>query len=340
MKKQFVNPLALLACRENETFAEDMVREEIMGELKPLIIQRKFETFSNGEIGVELLESVRGYIVFVIQTFIPGNINNMLMELLLTADALRRAGAKEIHAVVRIYPYGRQERREKNKKNRHKRRPISARVIADMISLKFDGVIAFDLHSEAIEGFFEGVLVENIIPFKIFSDYLRTNGIVKTSYLEGEEPVLIAPDSGSSKKVSDYAENLGLQYAIVDKRRMNGSQVEIKNLIGDVKGRPCIIIDDITATGGTLIGAKNILKEKGATDVIAMVTHFEARTDSEVRKLADAGFSQIIITDSITLPEFVKNYSVFKVLPLAPMVSKVVINMYNLESLQSVVFAD
>ena len=337
MNQNYESPLALLAGRDSETFTEDIVRE--IQDAKPILIQRKIETFPNGEIGVELMESVRGFKVFVIQTFIPGKINDGIIELLLIADALRRAGAKEIYVVLRIYPYARQERREKNKKNRHKRRPISARLIADLISSKFDGVIAFDLHSEAIEGFFEGIVVENIIPFKIFSDYLQKTGVIKKIYKEGEEPVLVAPDSGSSKKVADYAENMNLDYAIVNKSRINGSQTTVKGIIGDVRGRRCIIIDDITATGGTLVGGKGALEDNGAIDTMAMVTHFEARSESDIKQLADAGFSQIVITDSITLPEVVTKYPVFKVLPLAPMVSKVIVNVYNFESLQSVVFS-
>lgn len=268
-----------------------------------------------------------------------GKINDSIIEILLIADALDRAGAERINGVLRIFPYARQERREKNKKNRHKRRPISARLIADLLSLRFYGIIAFDLHAEAIEGFFSKVKVENIIPFKIFSDYLFLNGSLKRKYKRGDKkPVLVAADNGSMKKVSDYAENLDLDYAIVNKKRINSRDVRVKNVIGNVRGKKCVLIDDISATAGTLIAAKDALIKAGATEVIAMVTHFEGKNEKVIKKIADAGFKEFIITDSIPFPKEVHDYPVFKVLPLPPMVAKVINNIYNSESLQPVVF--
>ncbi len=329
-------PLALLAGRQSESFAETIAQKFNMKTVSRLI-----KTFPNGEIEVEILESVRGFEVFIIQTFIPGKINDGIIELLLLADAVRRAGSPRVRAVLRIYPYARQDRREGNKKNRHKRKPVSARLIADLISLKFDSVIAFDWHAEQIEGFFDGnkVTAENIQPFILFSEYLKKNNIIKEKYLnEKEKPIMVAPDVGSSKRVSDYADNLRLNYAIVDKRRKNGTDVDIRNVIGDVQGHPCIIVDDISATGGTLIGAKKALTSQGATDVMVVVTHLEAIGVKDIEKLAEAGFSKIIVTDSITLPDEIKNYPVFEVISLIPIMTKVIHNVYNSESLQSVVF--
>ncbi len=335
MQKDYQNPrpFAVIGGRGSESFAEEIARTSHIES-----IDRHIETFPNGEIGVEIKQSVRGAEVYVIQTFIPTKINDGVMELLLLADAIKRAGAEKIYAVLRIYPYARQDRRETNKKNRHKRRPISARLIADLISLKFDGIIALDLHLEAIEGFFKGIVVENIIPLGLFTNYLRENQIIRKNYKDNAEPVLVAPDSGSGKKVADYAENLGLSYAVVNKVRVDSKNVVVKSVIGEVSGRPCIIIDDITATGGTLIQAQKALIERGATDVYAMVTHLEARTMDDLAKLAAAGFKKIVVTDSISVPENLGKYPVFEVLPLAAMVGKVIKNVYECTSLQPVVY--
>lgn len=328
-------PLHLLAGRDSEDFTQEIAKN-----LGVKMIERNIETFPNGEIGVEILESVRGDEIFIIQTFIPRKINDSIMELLFLADAVRRAGAERVYAVLRIFPYARQERRETNKRNRHKRRPVSARVIADIISMRFDGVIAFDLHQQAIEGFFSGILVENIIPFMLFSNYLKESKIIKNGYAENEGPVFVGPDVSSGKRISDYAHNFGLNYAIVDKDRVSGTDVKARGIVGEVKDRFCVVIDDITATGGTLITAKDALMAKGAKSVMAMVTHLEARTAADIEKLANAGFTKIVVTDSITLPPEVKLYPVFEVLTLTSLVGRVIENVYNSQSLQSVVFND
>ncbi|MFH1608936.1 MAG: ribose-phosphate diphosphokinase [Patescibacteria group bacterium] len=330
-----LRPLALLAGSESEQFLLDIAKKL---EVNPIIIERTIENFHNGEIGVEILTSVKGCEVYIVMAFAPGKINDGIIELLLLADAVARAGAERINVILRNYPYARQERREKNKRNRHKRRPISAKLMADLISLRFYGMIVFDLHAEAIEGFFDKVKVENIIPFKLFKDYLYSNGIVKKSYaLDEVAPLLVAPDIGSVKKVSDYADNMKLNYAIVNKVRIDGTNTLVKNVIGDVSGRTCILIDDITATGSTIIKAKDALKEKGAIDIIGMVTHFEGVSETDIRGIMNAGFKKFIVTDSVPLPEMVlQNTDFFEVLPLAPLVAKVISNIYNAISLQPV----
>ncbi len=330
------HPLALIAGSKSEEFTQKIASHLPEG---VKIFKRTIEEFPNGEIGVELKETVRGYVVFIVLSVLPGRINDSIMEFLLLADALKRAGSKEIYLLVNNFPYARQERRERNKKNRHKRRPISARIVANLFSMKAQGVITFDLHAEAIQGFFDNILFENINPFKIFSDYLYENQIVKKKYLEEEfPPVLVAPDSGSSKKVSDYAELLHLDHIIVHKNRLNGHETNVVRVIGDPAGRVCIIIDDICATGGTLIGAKNALLEKGASKVVVMITHLETRSDADIEKLAGAGFHEIIITDSVNIPEKLKDFPVFKILSLSLMTSRVILNIYNDESLEAVVF--
>ncbi len=327
-------PLRLLAGRESEVFT-DAIGERI----GTTPIKRNIEIFPNGEIGVELQESVGGSEIYIVQTFIPGKINDGIIEFLLLADAAIRAGADRIYAVLRIYPYARQDRRERNKRNRHRRRPISARVIADLVSSKCDGVLAFDLHAEQIEGFFGNVHVENILPFKIFSDHLKELGIIKEAYAsDAEKPVFVGPDVNSGNKTSDYAQAFNLSYAIIDKERVNGSETRVRSIIGDVSGHTCVIIDDIVASGSTLIKAKDALIKNGATKVIAMVTHFEGRTKETMEKLANAGFDKIVITDSVTAPEELKNYPVFEVLSLVPLATKVIEKVYTSESLQSVVY--
>ncbi len=334
--------LLILASRGSENFVTEIIKNfnndpECAEEITQVACL--IEDFYNGEIGVEILNSVKGSEVFVVKNFKTGNINNDIIEVLLIGDALKRAGALEINLILGHYVYARQERREKNKKNRHKRRPISARVMANLYSLYYNGIIVFDLHSEPIEGFFDGVKIDNVIPVKIFTDYLYETGDLKRKYnSEDEMPVLVAPDSGSFKKVADYAEDLKLNYAIVNKIRINGSEIKSESLVGNVKGKKCIIIDDITVTGGTIINAKKILIENGATEVLAIISHFEAKDEQAIRKIAEAGFTKFLITNSVIYPDLLKDFSVFKILSLEMITAKIIRNINKGQSLQEIVY--
>ncbi len=216
------------------------------------------EDFPDGEIGLQILENVRGKDVFVIQS--PARRpNHFLMELLVIIDALKRASAKSIIAVMPYYAYSRQDRKEKG------RVPITARLVADLLERAgVSRVLTMDLHTEQIQGFFD-VPVDNLYARPLFIEALKKKGL--------KDLVIVSPDVGSNKMARKFAEDLKVELAIVDKRRIDGRQVQANAIIGNVKGKLAVLIDDICSTGGTLKMAARVCKSGGASAVFAVVTH-------------------------------------------------------------------
>jgi len=244
------------------------------------------DRFSDGEVAVQINENVRGSDVFIIQsTCAPTNDN--IMELVVMIDALRRASAGRITAVIPYFGYARQDRRV-----RSARVPITAKVIADMLSnVGVDRVLTIDLHAEQIQGFFD-VPVDNIFGTPVLLDDMRTRGL--------ENPVVVSPDLGGVVRARATAKALGdVDIAIVDKRRPRANVSEVMNLIGDVKGRDCVIVDDMIDTGGTLCKAAEALKERGAKRVFAYATH-AVFSGSAAENIANSVLDQVVVTDSIT----------------------------------------
>lgn len=237
--------------------------------------QVRIETFPDGEIGVQILEDVRGREVFVFQS--PARRpNHFLMELLILVDALKRASARSITAVIPYYAYARQDRRDKG------RVPITARLTADLLEKAgVSRVVTMDLHTEQIQGFFD-IPVDHLYARPLFVEALK-----------GQSGVIVSPDVGSNRMARKFAEDLKLDLAMIDKRRLGGRNVEINALIGDVDGKQAILVDDLCSTGGTLAAAAQFCKKKGAKRVLAVVTH------SLLQKPHIEGVDQLWVTNSI-----------------------------------------
>lgn len=248
--------------------------------------------FSDGEVMVEIGEKVRGRDVFIVQsTCTPTNDN--LMELMIMVDALRRASARRITAVMPYYGYARQDRRP-----RSIRVAISARVVADMLqSVGVDRVLTMDLHADQIQGFF------NIPVDNIYATPILYKELMDRKY---ENMIVVSPDMGGVVRARAMAKALSCDMAIIDKRRPRANVAEIMNLIGDVAGRTCIITDDMVDTAGTLCNAAKALKERGAIKVCAYITH-PVLSGPAIERITNSELDELIVTDTIPLTEAAEN---------------------------------
>lgn len=241
--------------------ANPQLAQEISSELATDICEARVESFGDGEIRVHILETVRGADVFVLQPTCPP-VNDNLMELLILIDALRRASARKVVAVVPYYGYARQDRKHTG------RVPITARLVANMLETAgADRVLTMDLHVGQIQGFFN-IPVDNLRVDSIFSEYMRS---VEENM---EDVVIVAPDTGATGRARLLAERVDAPLAVLEKRRsQDGKFVKVFNVIGDVAGKHAVMVDDMVASGGTLVKAAEILLESGATEVSAYCTH-------------------------------------------------------------------
>lgn len=275
--------------------------------------------FSDGEIAVELNENVRGADVFVLQsTCQPTNDN--LMELVLLADALRRSSAGRITAVVPYFGYARQDRRP-----RSARVPISAKVIADMLTVVgIDRIMTVDLHADQIQGFFS-IPVDNIYGSPILLD-----DIEKQNY---ENMIIVSPDVGGVVRARAIAKKLNKDLAIIDKRRPAANQAEIMHIIGDVEGKTCVLVDDMVDTAGTLCQAAEALLKFGATKVVAYATH-PVLSGPAIERIKSANI-EIIVTDTIPLSEDAKNCDNIRQLSLSGVLAESIRRVSNEESISA-----
>ncbi len=276
--------------------------------------------FSDGEIAIELNENVRGRDVFVVQsTCAPTNDN--LMELVVMVDALRRASAGRITAVVPYFGYARQDRRV-----RSARVPITAKVVADMmVAVGIDRVLTVDLHAEQIQGFFD-VPVDNV-----YGSPVLLNDIEKQGF---EDLIVVSPDIGGVVRARAVAKQLGIDLAIIDKRRPAANVAEVMNLIGDVKDRTCILVDDMVDTAGTLCGAAKALKSFGAKKVVAYCTH-PVLSGKAITNIDGSELDELVVTDSIPLRQNAKDCGRIRVLTLSDMLAEAVRRLSNEESLSA-----
>ncbi len=277
--------------------------------------QISIESFPDGEIGVQILENVRGRDVFVLQS--PARRpNHFLMELLILVDAFKRASARSIVAVVPYYAYARQDRKEKG------RVPITAKLVADLLQRAgVTRVLTMDLHTEQIQGFFD-VPVDHLYARRLFVKALKGLGL--------KRPVVVSPDVGSNKMVRKFAEDLKVDLAIVDKRRVNGSVTEANALIGDVKGKEVILVDDICSTGGTLKTAAKVCKAEGAKSVLAVVTHALLINGTEIE-----GIDRLLVTDSVPPSHKAQGVQVVSIAPLIAEAIECVVSAKSISSLFS-----
>ena len=273
------------------------------------------KNFSDGEINVEIDESVRGMDVFVIQS-ICFPVNNNLMELLIMIDALKRASAERITAVLPYYGYARQDRKVSP------RAPISAKLIADLITTAgASRILAVDLHAGQIQGFFN-IPVDHLFAAPVLLDYLKQfkNDIV-----------IVSPDAGGVERARAYAKRLNTSLAIIDKRRESPNVSQVMNIIGDVSGMVAVLVDDMVDTGGTLARAAYALVEKGAKTVYACCTH-PVLSGRAIEVLLDSPIEEIIVTDTIPLGEEAKGCSKVKVLSISSLLADAIHRIYEDES--------
>ena len=276
--------------------------------------------FSDGELKVEIEENVRGHDTFIIQsTCSPTNKN--VMEIMLIADALKRSSASRITAVVPYYGYARQDRRV-----RSARVPISAKVVADMFaSVGIDRVLTIDLHSETIQGFFD-MPADNVYATKFMVDDIKDNN-------DRNEVVVVSPDVGGVVRSRALAKLLDdTDLAIIDKRRAVANESEVMNIIGDVKGKVCIVPDDIIDTAGTLCNAAKALKDKGAKAVKAYITH-PVLSGPAIERLNKSEIDELIVTNSIPLNKDAKKCSKIRVISIANIIAECITRLSNEESL-------
>ena len=278
------------------------------------------DQFSDGEISVELLENVRGRDVFVIQpTCAPTNDN--LMELLVIVDALHRASAGRITAVVPYFGYARQDRRV-----RSARVPITAKVVADMMAtVGVDRVLTVDLHAEQIQGFFD-VPVDNVYGSPVLLADIEEQGF--------EDLVVVSPEFGGVVRARAVAKQLDIDLAIIDKRRPKANVAEVMHLIGEVENRTCLLVDDMVDTAGTLCNAAKALKERGAKKVIAYATH-PVLSGPAIERLNGSEMDELVITDSIPLSDAAKASPKIRQLTLSHMLAEAMRRISNEESLSA-----
>ena len=276
--------------------------------------------FANGEIYARYDETVRGADVFLIQSVAGGNVNDMLMELLIATDAAKRASARSITAVITHYGYARQDRKAKS------RDPISAKLVANMITAAgADRVLTMDLHASQIQGFFD-IPVDNLLGNPIFVDYYAKKFGDKC-----EDMMVVSPDVGSVARARAFAQKLHMQLAIVDKRRQKANQCEVMNVIGDVEGKECILFDDMVDTAGSLCNAaKAIVEVGGAKKVYACASH-GVLSGPALERLAASSIEELALLDTIPAPagedELAK--SRIKYLTVAPMFAEAIERTYQ-----------
>jgi len=288
---------------------------EICNILDVALAEAEVKKFSDGEISVQIAESVRGRDVFIVQsTGMPSNDN--LMELLIMTDALRRSSAQSITAVVPYYGYARQDRKAAP------RVPITARLVADMYETAgIDRVITMDLHAGQIQGFFS-IPVDNLYGSIAFEHYIKSKNL--------KNPIIASPDVGGVARARYFAKRMGLDMVIVDKRREKANQAEVMGIIGDVEGKDVIMIDDMVDTAGTMVKAATALKNKGATSVMACATH-GVLSGKAYENLEHGELDELIITNTLVS----KSHKNIKVLSVAPLFAEVIKRVYNNESVNS-----
>ena len=276
--------------------------------------------FSDGEVTVELNENVRGKDVFIIQpTCAPTN--DSIIELLLSADALHRASANRITAVIPYYGYARQDRRV-----RSARVAISAKVVADMISaVGVNRVLTVDLHAEQIQGFFS-IPVDNV-----YGSPVLTDDIERQNY---ENLLVVSPDVGGVVRARAVAKQLNVDLAIIDKRRPTANEAQVMHIIGDVEGRSCLIVDDMVDTAGTLCKAAQALKDHGASKVMAYATH-PVLSGPAIENIEGSALDSLVVTDTIPLSDEAKKCSRIRQLSMARLLAESIRRVSNEESISA-----
>ncbi len=298
----------------NRPLAKDICAS-LGGALGNAVVKR----FSDGEIWVEVQENVRGKDVFVVQsTSYPANEN--LMELLIMVDALKRASAERITAVIPYYGYARQDRKVAP------RTPISSKLVADLITAAgVHRVVSVDLHAGQIQGFFN-IPFDHLFTMPIFLDYIRTH--------LRDDLVIVTPDAGGTERARAYAKRLECTLAMIDKRRSRPNESEVMNVIGEVNGKNVIIVDDMVDTAGTLTLAAKALQERGAKKIYACITH-GVLSGKALERVENSVLEQLVISDTIHQPEAVLQHPRIKILSMAKLLGEAIFRINHNDSVSS-----
>jgi len=276
-------------------------------------------TFSDGEVLVQIDENVRGMDVFVIQT-LSDPANHHLMEMLIMFDALKRASARRITAVIPYFGYARQDRKSAP------RVPITAKLIADLVTTAgADRVLTLDLHAGQIQGFFN-IPVDHLYAKPVLLEYLHKK--------EFNDLVVVSPDAGGTERARSFAKRLNASLAIIDKRRDAPNKAQLMNIIGEVDGHDVLLLDDMIDTGGTIVQAAHALKERGALKVYGACSH-PVLSGPAIDRLIDSPFDELITTDTIPLNGKDERYTKFTVLSVADLLGKAVARVHTEESVSS-----
>ncbi len=305
--------MKLLSGNSNRTLSQAIARH-----LDMPLTRAQVKRFADNEVFAMIEENVRGEDVFVIQsTSYPANDN--LMELLIMTDALVRASAKRITAVVPYYGYARQDRKTDG------RTPISAKLVANLITRAgADRVLTMDLHAGQIQGFFD-IPTDNLLATPVLAQDIKEN------YRRDDSLMIVSPDVGGVVRARSLAKRLDADLAIVDKRRPKAGESEVMNIIGDVEGRRCILFDDIVDSGGTLVNAAQALIDKGAVEVSAYISH-GVLSGPAVQRVNDGPLKELVITDSIEQPEAVLSCPKIRSVTVAPLIGEAIRRIANEES--------
>ncbi len=272
------------------------------------------KTFSDGEIRYQMLENIRGADIFIFQS-LSKDVNFHIMELLIMGDAARRASAGRITAVIPYYGYARQDRKDRP------RVPISSRLVADIITASgFDRVLTIDLHAPQIQGFFN-IPLDNLMALPILIEYFE-------KIMPDENIVVVSPDAGGVERARMFAEELNAYLAIVDKRRYEPNKAELRHIIGKVKDKIAIIVDDIVDTAGTLTNTVEALLRKGAKKVYAAATH-PVLSGPALERIKKSGLEKLVVTDTIPLSEETKKCKKIEVLSTAPLLGEAIRSIHE-----------
>ncbi len=282
--------------------------------LKSKLVNSSIKNFSDGEIYVEINENIRGNSIFLIQS-ISSPANNNLMELLLCIDALKRSSAKNITAVVPYFGYARQDRKVAP------RTSISAKLVSNLITKAgADRVVTVDLHAGQIQGFFD-IPVDNLFATPIFARHVKKK-------IKSKNLICVAPDVGGTERARALGKILNVGLAIVDKRRPKPGQSQVMNIVGEVKGKTCIIVDDIIDSGGTIVNAAQALKDRGAKEVYVYITH-GVLSGEAVKKIKNSVIKNLVITDTIDNMSRVKGAKNIEVLSISSLMGEAIKRISN-----------
>jgi ribose-phosphate pyrophosphokinase len=311
----FLNHMKLISGTANSELAQ-----KISEYLATPLVQTKITRFSDGEVFVEIKENVRGADVFIIQPTCPP-VNENLVELLIMIDAARRASARRITAVIPYYGYARQDRKTAP------RTPITAKLVANVIVVAgARRVLTMDLHAGQIQGFFD-IPVDHLYAMPVFLEYLKDK-------FRGEEIVIVSPDAGGVERAREYAKRLNATMAIVDKRRPRPNESEVMNIIGDVKDKIAVIIDDMIDTAGTICKAASAIMDRGSKEVYAVATH-PVLSGPAVERLAQSPIKEVVVSDTIPLREEAQKLDKIKVLSVSKLLGEAIRRIHTDDSISS-----